>query len=294
MVPQPTTARLIRFGIFEADLEAGEICKQGRKIHLQEQPFQVLAALLERPGQVVTRDELRRRLWPDHTFVDFDHGLNKAIKKIREALDDSVEHPLYIETLPKHGYRFIACIAAGAPRGRRWWPYFVLAGIGVTLGLAVVLDVGGLRNRLMAYAPGHHAGVALKVKSIAVLPLENLSPDPTQEYFADGMTDELITHLGKIGSLRVISRTSVVRYKRTVKPLPEIARDLGVDDVVEGTIQRSGDRLRINIQLLDARTDQHVWAQTYERSWGDFLAIQDEVTRDIADQIAAALRTRGG
>jgi TolB-like protein len=229
----------VRFGSFELDMRAGELRKQGIKIKLQEQPLQILAALLEHPGQVVTREELRSRLWPSDTFVDFDHSLNKAINKLREALGDSAENPRFIETLAKHGYRFLR-------------------------------DLQG--------SPG-------QIRSLLVLPLENLSRDPEQEYFADGLTEELITKLAKISALRVLSRTTAMHYKGARKPLPEIARELQIEGIVEGTVLRSGDRIRISAQLIHASTDSHLWAESYERDLQDVLALQSEVARAIANEI---------
>src|SRR5215813_9979960 len=190
----------MRFGLFEVDLRAGELRKQGVKIKLQEQPLQILVMLLQHPGQVVTREQLRARLWPADTFVDFDHGLNKAMNKLREALADSADAPRFIETIARRGYRFIGCLVSSPVR----------------------------------------------MESIAVLPLENLSRDPEQEYFAEGMTEALITTLAKIGALRVVSRTTAMLYKQTDKSLPQIARELNVDAVVEGTVQRSGEQVCVS------------------------------------------------
>ncbi|MEJ2008307.1 MAG: winged helix-turn-helix domain-containing protein [Acidobacteriota bacterium] len=298
-MPQAThPAKVLRFGVFELDLRAGELRKQGLKVRLQERPLQILALLLENPGEVVTREELRRQLWPADTFVDFDHSVNTAIKKLREALGDSAENPRFVETLPRHGYRFIATIDSGAavhepqkgvslakpPRARRV-AALVAGGVAAILVLLVAFDVAGLRGRLLSSVGASHDVPLPKIESIAVLPLENLSGDPAQEYFADGMTEELITDLGKISALRVISRTSVMRYKGTRKPLPEIARELHVDGIVEGTVLRSGNRVRITANLMYARTDRHLWAQAYERNLGDVLSLQDEVARNVASQI---------
>jgi TolB-like protein/Flp pilus assembly protein TadD len=233
----------IRFDVFEADLRAGELRKQDVKVRLQEQPFQILQMLLEHPGEVVTRDELQKRIWPTDTFVDFEQGLYNAIKRLREALGDSPETPRYIETLPRKGYRFIGTLAA-SPR---------------------------------------------RIESLAVLPLENLSGDPEQDYFAEGMTESLITSLAKIGALRVTSRTSAMRYKKTDKSLPQIARELNVDAVVEGTVQRFGKRLRISAQLVYAPEDQHLWAESYDRALRDVLALQSELARAIANEIQVKL-----
>jgi TolB-like protein len=232
----------IRFGDFELD-PAGELHSGGRKIKLQEQPLQILRILMERQGDIVAREELQHKLWPSDTFVDFDHGINNAIKRLREALGDTAETPRFIETLPRRGYRFI----------------------------------GGLESKE-------------RTQSLVVLPLENLSRDPEQEYFADGLTEALITNLAKIGALRVISRTTAMKYKGVrSKSVPEIAHELGADRMVEGTVLRSGDRVRISVQLIDASTDTHLWAETYERALQDVLTLQAEVARAIATEIQVKL-----
>ena len=290
-----------RFGSFEMDLRAGELRKHGVRIRLQTQPSQILGMLLERPGEVVTREELRQTLWPGDTFVDFDHGLNNAINRLREALGDSAESPRFLETLPRRGYRFIAAVESIAPpspqdskpqvedsstskSSRRARPWIVAgAGAAALLVLLVSLNTGGVRQRLL------RVSAARRIQSIAVLPLENLSGDPSQEYFVDGMTDELITQLAQIGGLRVISRTTSMQYKGTRKSVPEIGRELHVDGIVEGTVFRSGEQVRISAQLVDCSTDQHVWAQSYERDVRDILALQKEVAGGVARQIRANL-----
>jgi len=233
----------VRFGVFEVDLRAGELRKRGVKIKLQDQPFQILQILLERSGEVVTREEIRGRIWPADTFVDFDQGLNNAIKRLRESLGDSPDNPRFIETVPRHGYRFIG-------------------NLGVTSG---------------------------QIKSLAVLPLENLSRDPEQEYFAEGLTEALITTLAKIGELRVVSRTSAMQYKGVHKALREIARELEADAIVEGTVLRVGRRVRITAQLIDAPNETHLWAESYERDLRDVLTLQAEVAHAIARQIQIKL-----
>ncbi len=305
MRPSPLTSTLIRFGVFEVDLRAGELRKQGLKIKLQEQPFQVLVMLLERAGEVVTREELHEKVWGSDTFVDIEHGLATAVKKIREALGDDAETPRYVETLPRRGYRFIYPVeSVAAVSGRRKEPalaerryrvprrwLLALAAV-ILLAVAAVLlalNVAGLRDRLLTAVRARRAVPLQEIKSIAVLPLENLSGDPEQEYFADGMTDELITNLGKIGALRVISRTSVMQYRKAPKPMPEIARELNVDAVVEGSVLRAGDRVRITTQLVHAPTDQQLWAESYERDLRDVLALQREVARAIANGIKIKL-----
>ena len=286
------TAAVLSFGNFEVDLRAGELRKQGKRIKLQGQPLLVLKVLLERPGEIVTRDEVRSQIWSADTFVDFDNSLNTAINKLREALGDSADSPRFIETLPRRGYRFIAPVSriqadvptedrrkgVDAHSRRLGWTVAVIsfAALAATL---FSLNVLGVRDRLLGGGPRP------QIQSLAVIPLTNLSRDPDQEYFSDGMTDALITDLAQMGSVKVISRTSVMRYKKTDKPLPEIARELNVDGIVEGTVQRSGDRVRITAQLISGTSDKHLWANTYERDLRDVLALQDEVARAIVAEI---------
>src|SRR5437762_12281148 len=233
----------VRFGVFEVDLRAGELRKRGVKVKLQDQPFLILQVLLEHSGEVVTREQLREKIWPADTFVDFDQGLNNAIKRLRESLSDSPDNPRFIETVPRHGYRFIGNL--GATTGR--------------------------------------------IKSLAVLPRENLSRDPEQDYFAEGLTEALITTLAKIGDLRVVSRTSAMQYKGVHRPLAEIARELGVDAIVEGTVLRAGDRVRITAQLIDAAKEAHLWAESYERDLRDVLTLQAEVAQAVAREVRVKL-----
>ncbi len=286
------TKDAVRFGPFELDQSAWQLHKNGIRIRIPQQPLQLLAVLVERPGVVLTREELQQRLWPSEVFVDFDHGLNKNIQKLREALGDSADSPKYIETIPRVGYRFIGTLAdppeslapppAIPPQPaiqRLWWrrrlPWAVLAGCAAGLMLAVWL----VQKRAHA-SPIH---------SLAVLPLENLSGDPTKEYFAEGITDELITELARIPNLRVVSRTSVMQDQGARKPLKQIARELDVDAVVEGSVVLLGDRVRITAQLIDARADKHLWAQSFEDSATDILSLQDNVAREIASQTKVAL-----
>src|SRR5215472_2187345 len=298
---QRPDARHFRFGMFEADRTSGELSKNGRRIPLQHQPLQVLFLLLERAGTVVRREELQRALWPADTFVEFDQGLNTAIKKLRLALGDSSDNPRFIETLPRKGYRFIAPVtglAAVAPVSPQAAPQVVkptavpglhgltgrwIRGVAALAGFAALLIVasnaGGWRDRLLRQP------AVKSIESLAVLPLENLSHDSEQDYFADGMTDELITDLAKISALRVIPRTSVMQYKGTKKPIAEIAREVNVDAVLEGTVTRDQGRVRITAQLIRAAPETHLWAEKYERDLGDTLALQDEVARDVAKQV---------
>jgi TolB-like protein/DNA-binding winged helix-turn-helix (wHTH) protein/Tfp pilus assembly protein PilF len=287
-----------RFGVFELDLRAAELRKNGARVRLQEQPLRVLAMLVEHAGELVAREDLQKRLWPAETFVDFDHGLNKAINKIREALGDSAQNPRFVETVARRGYRFLADVTAVDPppveappaaeaapavavetpaSGRpSWLPW---AGAVVALLLAAL---GALKIQALRQPPP-------AIHSLAVLPLESLSSDTSQDYFADGMTDELISDLAQISALRVISRTSVMAYKHAGKSLPQIARELDVDAVVEGTVLRSGDRVRIAAQLIEAADDKHLWSQSYEGEMRDMLSLQNKVARAIADEIRITL-----
>lgn len=310
IIPAP---RVVRFGVFELDLRSGELRKQGRKIRLEGQPVRILIYLLENPGELITREQLHRRLWPADTFVNFEHGLNAAIKRLRRALDDSADNPRFVETLPRRGYRFIAPVHVEAKghagsstvedhvdepapeitnaevdaaktavrRGSRWTTAWTLSGAAVLLLAAGLILWRRSDNRSTPV-----------ISSLAVLPLESLSGDASQEYFSDGMTDELITELGQIGGLQVISRTSIMTYKGTHKSLPQIARELNVGAVVEGTVLRSGQQVRVTAQLIEAATDKHLWSQSYERDIRDTLALQKEVARSIAGQIQIALTPR--
>ena len=307
--------RRIRFDAFDVDMRAGEVRKHGIRLKLHRQPFQVLSLLLEHPGDVVTREELRQKLWPGDTFVDFDTGLNSAVKKLRDALCDSADAPRYIETLPRRGYRFIAQVQngdlsagvspielpavvplrsnpnedglgaerladgevdvrrTGTSRARLW---FVLGGVAGLALIAVAYVM--LRDRA-----GHTTQP--KIRSLAVLPLSNLSGDSTQEYLADEMTEELCGRLARIHDLRVISRTSVMRFKGTKLSVPEIAKTLGVDALVEGSVIRQGSRIRVHAQLIRAATDEHLWADEYDGELGDVLALESEVAQSIARRV---------
>jgi len=298
----PTLApatRVLRFDTFELDLRAGELRKRGVKLRLQGQPVQLLAILLQSPGNLVTREELRSQLWPADTFVDFDHSLHNAIARLRETLGDSAETPRYIETLPRRGYRFIALVEGVETQGpERSAPSEQASEAPASVrqsktraALAVTLLILAATGSVfwLARAVSRPTSAAPRLRSIAVLPLENLTGDPSQEYFADGMTDELITDLAKVSALRVISRTSVMRYKGTKKGLPEIARELNVDGIVEGSVMRTDQRVRITAQLLQASTDQHLWAESYERDMGDVLKLQSQVAQAIVLQVRAQL-----
>lgn len=332
MGPSPER-RVVRFGLFEADFEQRILTKAGLRVRLQEQPFQVLAMLLERPGELVTREQIRQRLWPADTFVEFDGGLNTATKKLRAALGDLADNPRFIETIPRRGYRFLAPVttqasvpqtdparpheispsdseskiestatevvgavdaenvpAAGVDRAtagtetrsKRRVSMLALTSCVLCAAVLVVLSWGAVRE-------GWSSRGARKKISLAVLPLEDLSPDHSEGYLSEGLTDELITDLAKIPGFRIISRTSAMQYKGTHKPLPQIGRELNVDALVEGTVLRSGSRVRVRVQLIQASTDEHLWAEAYERDVNDVLALQSDVARSIAVQIKLEL-----
>ena len=292
---------LLRFGAFEVDLRSGRLQKQGVKVRLQEQPFRVMEALLESPGELVTREELRARVWPAGTFVDFDHRLAVAISKLRDALDDSAENPKFVETVGRRGYRFMAPVEpvttqidspearaiASPPEIQRKSTNPIL-----WAGAAVALFFVGFVVARYPRQLGIAGSSVPRITSIAVLPLENLSNDPEQEYFVDGMTDEIITDLARLPGVRVISRTSATQYKGTHKSLPQIARELNVDGVVEGTAIRVGERVRIRTQLIYAPADRHIWAQAYERDFKDVLTMQAKLAQDIADEIRLKLTSQ--
>ncbi|HET7696614.1 MAG TPA: winged helix-turn-helix domain-containing protein [Vicinamibacterales bacterium] len=243
-------SRIVRFGNFEVDLAGGQLHKRGVRIGLREKSFQVLALLLERPGEVVTREELRRRLWPSDVFVDFDNNLNTSVARLREALGDQAEHPRFVETLPRHGYRFIAAVTERLPA----------------------------------------SGAPAAAPRIVVLPFLNLSGDPAQEYFSDAMTDEIITELAGLApdALNVIARTTAMRYKGSRKDVTRIARELGVEYVVEGGVRRAEDRIALNVQLVRASDRMHVFAKRYQAAaLTDIFRMQSCAARDIAANIGS-------
>jgi TolB-like protein/DNA-binding winged helix-turn-helix (wHTH) protein/Flp pilus assembly protein TadD len=308
MLSHEPMAESLAFGCFEVNLATGEVFRNGRRLRLSGQPSQVLLILALRAGQLVTREELRLQLWPDETFVDFDHGLNNCINRIRDALGDSAASPRFIETLPKQGYRFIAPVEvmqeaepapspappppeepqpvpvapdsqpgpAALPESRRRIPTLRWLLVAACVIMIVVIGLWIRRGRQHAQTPIH---------SLAVLPLKNLSGDPAQEYFADGMTEEVIGRLSMIRGLRVISRTSAMQFKDTRLSAPEIARKLGVDALVEGSVMREGNRIRVHAQLIRASTDEHFWSASYDRELGDALTLESEVAQTIAQRV---------
>ncbi len=298
--------RVYKFAEFELLSSEGELRTKGSCVRLQEKPLLLLSVLLDHSQRVVSRDQLRERMWDNATFVDYEQGINVAIKKVRDALGDSAENPKFIETIAKKGYRFlvpveVSSLAAppvSAPQPaatgpeiphavpalrhsvRRRWIFAALA--------TVVLSALGIWFFEVQVKPRH----AAQIHSLAVLPLQNLSPDSGQEYFADGITEELITDLAQSLPLRVISRTSVMRYKQTSEPITQIARELGVEAIVEGSVARSGNRVTVTVQLIDADADRHLWAQKYDRNLGDLLGLEAELSQEIASQVGGTLSSQ--
>jgi TolB-like protein/DNA-binding winged helix-turn-helix (wHTH) protein/tetratricopeptide (TPR) repeat protein len=288
-----------RFGPFELDRRSYELRREGEALRLEKIPMELLIFLVERNGELVTRDQIAERLWGKDVFLDTEQGINTAVRKVRQILQDGPDSPMLLDTVVGKGYRFTgqvteiddSVLAVGATTtppesqtSRITRRYRLLGAAGAFLALAAISWMLWLRVRQVSTAatPGSY-------HSIAVLPLANLSGDPSQEYFADGMTDELTTELAKVHGLRVISRTSVMQYKNTHKTMPEIARELTVDAVVEGSVMRSGDRVRVTAQLIDARADRHIWAEDYERDMRDVLSLQSELVGAIAGQVRASI-----
>ena len=310
-----------QFGQFVLDLERYELRRDGQAAKLERQPMELLILLTQKRGGLVTRDEIIARLWGEDVFLDVDQGINNGIRKIRTALRDDPDRPRFVETVVGRGYRFIAKIDETGPGSataeattvsvedrskkatdpqtkpelqtpttrapvRPFWQRYrnplALSG----LAILALLIAGFYARQTDSWLPRRQSPL---VRSIGVLPLENLSGDPAQDHFADGMTDELTTNLARIGSLRVISRTTMMQYRGTRKRSPEIARDLNIDALLEGSVVRSGSKVRITAQLIDARHDRHMWAQSFEREVSEILDVQDSVALDIASEVKAEL-----
>lgn len=288
MEPAVPSPRLVRFETFEVDLRAGELRNAGVRVKLPGQPFQVLAILLECPGEVVTREELQKRLWPD-TFVDVDHNLNTAINKIREVLGDSAESPRFVETLPRRGYRFIGPLtplpverqpATQSSQVRRY----------VTVGAALLFLLALSGAAFLKWRLAWRGADPSTIRSLAVLPLSNLSADPSEQYLVDGLTEELTSEISQLHSLRVISRTSAMQYRDTQKKAPQIAKELQADVLIEGSILKVNDRVRITAKLIDGPSDTHLWSKRYERDLRNVIALQHEIASDIAREVRISLR----
>ncbi len=303
--------RILRFGSFEADMRAGELRKQGLKVRLQDQPFQILVMLLEQPGELVTRQEIHQKLWPADTFVDFDHGLNNAINRLREALGDSAGTPRFIETLPRKGYRFIGQVTGdGQPAEAEYpaaattpvvepvpipgnieeeskaRPRFLVTTLVCcfALALAAIAFLGWRRIRA---GPPPASGYVM----LAVLPFQNLSGDPSQDYFSDGLTEEMIAQLGALSpdQLGVIARTTTMAYKHSSKSVQQIGSELGVGYVLESSVRRDGNQVRISVQLIRVHDQVHVWTHSYDRHISHSIELQEEVAQAVAEQIEVKL-----
>jgi TolB-like protein/DNA-binding winged helix-turn-helix (wHTH) protein len=302
-----SAGRILRFGSFEANVRAGELRKQGFKVRLQDQPFQILLMLLERPGELVTRKEIHQKLWPADTFVGFDHGLNNAINRLREALGDSAEKPRFIETLPRKGYRFIGLVSGDEQLGeteypavaatpvvepgpveqklsaRPRFPVAILVSC-LAVSLAVIVYIGWRRMHADRFTSSGHV-------MLAVLPFQNLSGDPSQDYFSDGLTEEMIAQLGALSpdQLGVIARTTTMAYKHTSKSVEQIGSELGVGYVLESSVRRDGNQVRISVQLIRVHDQVHVWARSYDRHISHSIELQEEVAKAVAEQIEVEL-----
>jgi TolB-like protein/DNA-binding winged helix-turn-helix (wHTH) protein len=313
---------VFEFAEFKLDCDRFELCRAGRSLKLERKPMELLILLAVSHGRLVTRAEIAERLWDSEVFVDTEHGINTAIRKIRVALHDNPEQPRFLQTVPGKGYRFIAPLveaspplredsspedasledstasigdrpreprapsepkARSSPRRSVWLPTLRAAAVPALLVVVAAISLGvlGWGNRF----PGRAAKP--QIKSLAVLPLDNLSGDPAQDYFADGMTDELITMLAKNSTLRITSRTSVMQYKRAQRPLREIAQELGVDAVLEGSVVRTGDKVHMTIQLIQAPSDTHLWAESYDRNANDVVSLPSEAAQTIARRLSS-------
>lgn len=299
MAASSSSGRRVRCGVFEVDLDARELHKSGRKVHLQDQPFQVLKVLLERPGQIVTREHLRSQVWPADTYVSFDEGLSTAVRKLRVAFSDSADNPRFIETVPRQGYRFVAPVAhiprdtvepapvaepvreaqpATSPRERHVSVGIAIASI---VAIACIISIAYMLRRRSAPAPARQRIM------LAILPFQNYNDDPTQEYFVDGLTEETITDMGELSPdrLGVIARTSAMAYKHTNKTIGEIGHELGVDYILEGSVRREAGIARISAQLIRVSDQTHLWAKNYQVKLGDLLEMQAQLGADIAKEV---------
>src|SRR5262245_17349335 len=300
------TPRRYRFGRFELDAGSGVLRRSGVTLPLQGQPLQVLLLLLERAGDVVTREELRRHVWQDETFVDFDQGLNAIVKRLRETLGDAAERPVFIQTLPRRGYRFLAPVeavpvvdepgppSAGAPlddtsAGPRRAPKLRRTATWILfIGIAIA---GAAATYAFRRSIDRRGALSSRPLRLAVLPFENLTGSQDQQFFVDGLHEELIVRLGRMQprQLTVIARTSVMPYREAPKGIAAIGRELGVDFVLEGSVRQAGDRIRVTAQLIHADDQSHLWTETYDRSWDDVFAIQSDVGARVADSLAVEL-----
>jgi TolB-like protein/DNA-binding winged helix-turn-helix (wHTH) protein len=307
---------LYQFGDFSLHSGKFELCRKGRRLKLERKPLELLVLLVTKHGQVVTRDEIAGYLWEREVFVDIEHGINTAIRKIRQILGDSSDLPQFVQTISGSGYRFIApvttlepevteptqpsgdlvdlppappeisttpvILSAPKPHHRLWLVTALCACVLVSISI-LTLGPHPLATRML------HRNTLPAITSLAVIPLENLSGDPGQEYFADGMTDELTTMLAKDSTLRVVSRTSAMQFKEAHRSLPEIARALNVDAILEGSISRASTQVHMTLQLVRGDTDSHLWAESYNRDTNDVAALPDDAARAIAARLNSSI-----
>jgi TolB-like protein/DNA-binding winged helix-turn-helix (wHTH) protein len=291
---RPGSCRVFRFGLFEADVQAGELRKDGVKVPLQEQPFLVLAALLERPGELVWREDLRQQVWPEDTFVEFDHALNTAVKKIRIALGDCANSPEYVETIPKRGYRFLVPVeAVERPVPNAPEPATVSTigwvrrnSVRMALLVIVLLSAGFVAMRWKGSAGGPGKRMVL-----AVLPLEDWSTDGSQGLLCEGITQELITQSGKAdpSRLAVVPRAASATYSHTRKTVAEVAHELKADYLMEGNLRDDGERVRVTVELIRASDEARVWGGDFDRETGDSLTLERDIAAEITEKAKGAL-----
>jgi TolB-like protein/DNA-binding winged helix-turn-helix (wHTH) protein len=316
----PASPHFAHFGPCRVDLRSRDLFREGLKFRIQNQSFQLLMVLLEQPGAIVTREDLRQRLWKAQGLVEFDQGLNAALMRLRIVLDDTADTPRFIETLPRQSYRFIApVIFSNAPsasegeglevapegneggptatpahrpdgpephRARLWWKHPGILAVSGLVALALLV-IGIASGRLQAMFGRPLAAQA--VPTLAVLPFDSLSNDPAHRFQAEAVTEHLITELGKSSALRIISRGSVMQYEGKHLPLEVVAQQLRVDDVLEGSVSESGGHLRVTANLYQVSSRKHLWAETYDRPAGDGISPQREIVLDIARNIQANL-----
>jgi len=274
-----------------------ELLRDEKRSTLQELPLQILELLSSRPGQLVTRDELVTHLWPKGV-VDFDAGINTAMRKLRAALGDDAAAPRYIETVPRQGYRFLvtpksepapdAAVTPAAATARRRGPWALATVLCVAVVIAIAWSVIALRGL------SDPAALAAQNYRLAVLPFENLSPDPANAFFADGMHEEILSSLANVPNLEVISRTTMMQYRRAPKSVAEIAKELRITHVLEGTVRREGTHVRMTLELIDARNDRHLWSRTFDRKLADVMTLQSQVAAEIAGQLRRSLTPNAG
>jgi TolB-like protein/DNA-binding winged helix-turn-helix (wHTH) protein len=316
-------ATILEFGDFRLDCDRFELSRAGRTLKLERKPMELLILLAKREGDIVTRTQIAECLWGSEVFVDTEHGINTAIRKVRQVLRDNPDQPRFLHTITGRGYRFVGPVVAvqpalpatnqpfvqsespavepvittsipepsplveqgsGAPQRSRIRPWLILGSVAALLLIATAITLRIREHTTHAATPA--------ILSLAVLPLENLSGDSKQDYLADGMTDELTTMLAKDSTLHVVSRTSAMQYKGAHRPLRDIARNLGVDGIVEGSVERSADKVHMTIQLIHASSDTHLWAESYDRDANDVVTLPEEAAQSIAKRLNSTAPTR--